>query len=88
MTPHTSLRTVMFKSAGATSTSGHTGTISDSAWTATKIQLESELLAAEVPADRTAPTPPTPRAAPPPRRALSPAGGSAFAVTWNTGPEL
>jgi hypothetical protein len=38
--PLTDFGTVRFTSAGATSTSGHTGTISDPAWSATRIMLE------------------------------------------------
>jgi hypothetical protein len=40
--PLTDFGTVRFSSAAATSTAGHTGSIADSAWTATRIDLVSE----------------------------------------------
>jgi hypothetical protein len=40
--PLTDFGTVAFTNASATSTSGHTGSISDSAWTATRIALQSQ----------------------------------------------
>jgi hypothetical protein len=40
--PLTDFGTVRFASAAATSTTGHTGSIADSAWTATRINLASE----------------------------------------------
>jgi len=40
--PLTDFGTIRFSSATATSASGHTGTISDSAWSATRILLESQ----------------------------------------------
>jgi hypothetical protein len=39
--PLTDFGTIRFTNASATSTSGHTGSISDSAWSATRIHLES-----------------------------------------------
>jgi hypothetical protein len=74
--------TVRFTAASATSTAGHTGTISDSAWAATKIQLESATsrggpgpyggpyTAGDLSSSEATPT------------TLS-SGGSAFAVTWS-----
>ena len=80
--PLTDFGTVSFKSAAATSTAGHTGTISDSAWTATKIQLESESSGrgpggpyGPYTADATSGATATPT--------NLTAAGSAFAVTWS-----
>jgi len=80
--PLTDFGTVSFKTAAATSTPGHTGTISDSAWTATKIQLESESSGGRpgepygpYTAYVTSGTQATPT--------QLTAGGSAFAVTWS-----
>jgi hypothetical protein len=82
--PLTDFGTVRFTGATATTTGGHTGTISDSAWTATRILLESTsrtgedpggpyggpYTAAEIAATKATPT------------ALT-SGGAAFSVTWS-----
>lgn len=72
----TNFGTVKFSSARATTSDGHTGTISDSAWTATAIQLDSQSgdpfgrFGTQISATQALPS------------ALS-TDGSAFSVTWS-----
>ncbi len=81
--PLTDFGTVHFTEAAATSTAGRTGTISDSAWTATKIELQSGANFGPggprgfgaYAADQTSAIQATPSS-------LS-SGGRAFAVTWS-----
>jgi hypothetical protein len=84
--PLTDFGTVQFTSAAATSTDGHTGTISDAAWTATKIQLESET-SSYGPGGPGGPygNPYTTDATSGPRATPTSltAGGSAFTVAWS-----
>jgi hypothetical protein len=75
--PLTNFGTVSFAGAQATTAGGHTGTISDSLWSATAIQLQSQAgnpfnrFASQVTATKAVPS------------ALS-SGGSAFSVAWST----
>ena len=80
--PLTDFGTVRFTSATATSTRGHTGTISDSAWTATRIQLESGPRSGG-PGGPFGPFAADGRAARRPRPTGLSAAGSAFSITWS-----
>ncbi|HUK44403.1 MAG TPA: G1 family glutamic endopeptidase [Gaiellaceae bacterium] len=76
--PLTDFGTVRFKSARATSSTGHTGSISDSAWTATRIRLESGASSGPGPFGPFAAESSGVEAAP---GALAP-GGTGFSVIW------
>jgi hypothetical protein len=77
--PLTDFGTVHFSSASATSTSGHTGTISDSAWSATRVDLVSDTGGPGRPAF--GPFAPANGGTEAVSSALG-AGGRSFSVTW------
>jgi hypothetical protein len=78
--PLTDFGTVRFSSASATSTSGHTGAISDSAWSATRVDLVSDMRGPGGPGfGPFAPASGGTRTATSALRS----GGSAFSVTWS-----
>jgi hypothetical protein len=78
--PLTDFGTVRFTSASATSTSGHAGTVSDSAWTTTRVDLVSDTGGPGGPGF--GPFSPATGGTEAATTALR-AGGSAFSVTWS-----
>ena len=78
--PLTDFGTVRFTSASATSTSGHAGTVSDSAWTPTRVDLVSDTGGPGGPGF--GPFSPATGGTEAATTALR-AGGSAFSVTWS-----
>jgi len=78
--PLTNFGTLRFASASATATNGHTGTISDAAWSATRIDLASETGGPGRGPDF-GPFAPISQGTRAVSSGLS-AGGSAFSITW------
>ena len=81
--PLTDFGTVRFTNAGATSTSGHTGTISDAVWSATRITLAAD--SGFGPGPHFGPFAPDGGSTEAVTSALS-AGGSAFSITVQSQP--